>query len=604
MSSKKSRQKSNAYQLKLDKYKYTAQQVADSSNDPNEPELKRHLPAKSNDIAASYQPDKNIQTPKSLAKSYRFIKEIGHGHQAHVYLAIRNSINQPVAIKQLNIDSVKAWKEYELFHREAKILSNLNISGVAKFYDAIECLEDNPPCSYIIQEYIEGTSLSQMLKDGHRFQTSEVYDILLQMLRILKQLQNMDPPVIHRDIKPSNMMISKDSANKYKVTLIDFGAVANPQVQSGGSTVAGTYGYMPPEQLMGRPVPASDIYSLGAVAVELFSGISPAQLPVKDFRLIFEPEVQQLPVAVVNTLRSMLEPKTEDRLSDINKLIEAFQKYRSQQFDVDLYKAQNIDRDRAINRKLREVSTICEPGNMDLWQHLSDKTPRNVPGFYLDQLKEKIDITQNSAAPRNKSKRYGSIAVILFMLSIVLAAGFGILGLIIPLILCFWFVFLADMNSSTNDGNTTVDSDSNHIQMMNAQLLDLIKNGRKTIATIVDVKYLPLTDNSAITDNHDLKVVSSRPSFLVRYKFNPPDDAREEDLVHEYVSHAAPDGSFRLGDPLPILYMIEPMEYNDYVFSMPYPYPTDGAISTEVVYKSKSKPKFTFYKTIFSCILG
>ena len=75
---------------------------------------------------------------------YHVIKQIGHGAQGKVYQAVRHSDGQMVAIKRLNIDSVKSWKSYELFHREADVLASLNIPGVARFYEAIDRLEDNP----------------------------------------------------------------------------------------------------------------------------------------------------------------------------------------------------------------------------------------------------------------------------------------------------------------------------------------------------------------------------------------------------------------------------------------------------------------------------
>ena len=99
-----------------------------------------------------------------------------------------------------------------------------------------------------------------MLKAKHRFLDESIYDIIAQVLRILQSLHEHQPPVIHRDIKPSNLMLTPVDNGKYKVTLLDFGAVANPQIQTGGSTVAGTFGYMPPEQLMGQAQPGSDIY--------------------------------------------------------------------------------------------------------------------------------------------------------------------------------------------------------------------------------------------------------------------------------------------------------------------------------------------------------
>lgn len=215
------------------------------------------------------------QSDDAILPGYKLIREIGHGAQGKVYLCERVQDGQRVAIKRLNIESVKNWKEYELFHREATVLESLTIDGVARFYEAIDRLQDNPPCSYIVQEYIPGKSLSEILNTGIRLPLHCVYDIVLQLLNILKQLQSHKPPVIHRDIKPSNILLEPTKGDQYKVWLIDFGAVANPQVQSGGSTVAGTFGYMPPEQLTGNPIPASDIYSLAAVIVYVLSGRSP-----------------------------------------------------------------------------------------------------------------------------------------------------------------------------------------------------------------------------------------------------------------------------------------------------------------------------------------
>ena len=181
----------------------------------------------------------SLLTPHSLGEKYTFIREIGHGTQGRIYQAKRNEDGLMVAIKQLNIESVKNWKAYDLFRRESDVLASLDIPGVAKFYDAIECLDDDPPWSYIVQEYIEGKSLAVMIKSGHRFALNRVYDIILQLLAILKQLHAHVPPVIHRDIKPSNILLKPLNGDDFHIYLIDFGAVANPQVQGGGSTAAG-----------------------------------------------------------------------------------------------------------------------------------------------------------------------------------------------------------------------------------------------------------------------------------------------------------------------------------------------------------------------------
>ena len=90
------------------------------------------------------RPAPTVETPASLRDNYTFIKEIGHGTQGRIYLAENNTDHFQVAVKQLMIESVTNWKAYELFHREAEVLSSLRIRGVSRFYDAIDCLEDNP----------------------------------------------------------------------------------------------------------------------------------------------------------------------------------------------------------------------------------------------------------------------------------------------------------------------------------------------------------------------------------------------------------------------------------------------------------------------------
>jgi serine/threonine protein kinase len=83
-------------------------------------------------ISRNSRIDASIQTPASLSHRYRFIRQIGYGSQGKVFLAEQTETGRIVAIKQLNIESVKNWKEYELFQREANVLAGLNIDGVAR----------------------------------------------------------------------------------------------------------------------------------------------------------------------------------------------------------------------------------------------------------------------------------------------------------------------------------------------------------------------------------------------------------------------------------------------------------------------------------------
>ena len=198
-------------------------------------------------------------TPADIADRYTFTRFLGRGTQGSVYAAERKSDGRPVAIKVLQISSIQNWKEYELFWREAKTLQSLDIPGVATFYEAIENLDEDQPHAYLVQQLIHGKTLADNIKSGVRFSIQNVFSLAIQIIDILEKLHHHDPPIIHRDIKPSNILLEPDGKD-YKVYLTDFGAVYNPLLQRGGSTIAGTYGYMSPEQLMGSVSPASDIF--------------------------------------------------------------------------------------------------------------------------------------------------------------------------------------------------------------------------------------------------------------------------------------------------------------------------------------------------------
>ena len=166
-------------------------------------------------------------------QKYQVIDKLGQGSQGEVFHARRRSDGIDVAIKVLHIHSVKNWKQYELFNRESQTLMGLDIDGVAHLYETIEDLECEDPVSIIVQEYIRGYSLNSYIQAARRFTVVDIADIILQLLHILDALHNRPEPIIHRNIKPGNIMLV-DELGKFKVWLIDFGAVANPQVKDGG----------------------------------------------------------------------------------------------------------------------------------------------------------------------------------------------------------------------------------------------------------------------------------------------------------------------------------------------------------------------------------
>ncbi len=542
-----------------------------------------------------------------MAGQYQFIQELGEGAQGKVFLANRLSDGKKVAIKQLRIDSIKTWKEYTLFHREADVLAKLDIPGVVKLCEARDDLDAEPPCSYIVQEYVEGMTLKQMLKSGYRFPLDRVYDIVLQLLDILEKLHAHEPPIIHRDIKPSNIIIKQnDDSDDFQVYLIDFGAVANPQIQSGGSTIAGTFGYMAPEQNIGRPAPQSDTYALAALTAYLISGVDPAEMKTQDLRLIIDPYVENHPVALVQTLRRMLEPNLNSRLADIPELRKRFNDFKNGHYILENEAHALYSKDDLLKR-LKAVHSLCQPQNLELWQNLPD-LPENRPAYpceltthprFINYPHEK---TESESNPHNY---FLTIMILTFVLSFVIMVILSILKINIdvskiniytflllmsPLILSIEITFIAYAKRplmtlilikiiqaikklfSANRTLSIINSESAHPIVPCPKHLNIFKNGRKTIATVTCIEYIGAELAYAYADRKYYRI-ETPSKFAIYYKFNPPDDDTEFDIIHRIIVHQDPTGRIKEGDPLPILYIGDGKHPEHITQSMPYPFP-------------------------------
>ena len=249
---------------------------------------------------------------------YQIEKELGQGGFATSWLA-RDTRNQQLCVlKKINLAQMDTWKSLELFERECKTLKHLKHPGIPHFIDAWshEGNNEQAPEAVLVQEYIPGKNLEQWLEDGRRFSEAEALELALQMCEILSYLHGFSPPVIHRDIKPGNVILD----DKQRLFLIDFGAVKQTlSSQSQSVTLIGTFGYMPLEQMEGRSLPASDLYSLGATLVFLLSGRTPAELERKNLKLDFRPHTL-LSNKFNQILDTLLEPDLSKRYSNVAEL--------------------------------------------------------------------------------------------------------------------------------------------------------------------------------------------------------------------------------------------------------------------------------------------
>ncbi len=236
---------------------------------------------------------------------------LGRGSQADTFLAVderRDAIGKDEAARQVVVKRLVprgTWKGFELFEREAKVLSQLRHPGVPRF---LATFEEPPGTFNLVMERMPGESLREQSARG-RLSELELRDILIRGLEILDYLHTRVPPIVHRDIKPGNLVRAPDG----KLGLVDFGGVLDGAREQGGSTVVGTFGYMAPEQLHGQVTPATDLYALGATIVALAGGVEPEDVPRKGLRMDLARHLPALDPDLRATLEAMTEPDPSQR---------------------------------------------------------------------------------------------------------------------------------------------------------------------------------------------------------------------------------------------------------------------------------------------------
>jgi serine/threonine protein kinase len=238
---------------------------------------------------------------------YKLGPRLGRGSQGEIHIArdekAKGAEDREVIVKRLMPRGT--WKSFELFEREAKVLSQLRHTGVPRHLATIE----EPPGTFnLVMQRAPGDNLRD-LTQRRRLSQLELRDILIRCLEVLDYLHTRAPPVVHRDIKPSNIMRGPDG----KISLVDFGGVLDASRDRGGSTIVGTYGYMAPEQLHGQVTPATDLYALGATLVALAGGVEPEDVPRKGLRMDLERHLPALDPGFRAALIAMTDPDPDKR---------------------------------------------------------------------------------------------------------------------------------------------------------------------------------------------------------------------------------------------------------------------------------------------------
>jgi serine/threonine-protein kinase len=194
---------------------------------------------------------------------YRIIALLGKGGMGEVYRADDLTLGQPVALKFLPEEAARDQGLLERFKNEVRVARRVSHPNVCRVYDVGDVEGHN----FFTMEYVDGEDLASLLRRIGRLPEDKALDIARQLCAGLAAAHTKG--VLHRDLKPANIMLD----GRGQAVITDFGLAGVADQIQGAEVRSGTPAYMAPEQLAGKEVSTrSDIYSLGLVLYEIFTG--------------------------------------------------------------------------------------------------------------------------------------------------------------------------------------------------------------------------------------------------------------------------------------------------------------------------------------------
>jgi serine/threonine protein kinase len=263
-----------------------------------------------------------------IGTRYEIVSVLGRGGMGMVYKAMDHMLEEPVAIKVLRSEWAGTQEMARRFRSEIKLARKVSHRNVCRIHEYGE----DGALRFICMEWLEGADLKRELQAAGGLSTAQAFDVCIQVGEGLQAIH--DVGIIHRDLKTSNIM--RDGRGV--VRLMDFGiAKASDETGAGSITstgqVMGTPEYMSPEQCRGEKIDfRSDVYSLGIVFYEIFTGQVPfrGDTPVATlFKHIQEPvplegpAAARIPESVVPVLRKALAKERSERYASVSEMIEA-----------------------------------------------------------------------------------------------------------------------------------------------------------------------------------------------------------------------------------------------------------------------------------------
>ncbi len=267
--------------------------------------------------------------------SYKILEVIGRGGMGVVYKARDTALDKLVALKMMDPRLAEDASFLKRFRSEARALAKLEHPNIVNVY----ALRETEYGIFIVMEYVDGITLSEMLSQSGSFHWRKALPIFHQLLAGLGHAHQAG--VLHRDIKPRNILITHEN----HVKIMDFGLAKILQASdvTVTHTRAGTLFYMAPEQVRGlsKVDQRSDLYSMGMTFYELLTGTVPFSKDDSELRILeiivkqklpppnqFQ---QDLPKDLSSIIMKALEKDPEKRYQSAEKMTEALSYFESNQ---------------------------------------------------------------------------------------------------------------------------------------------------------------------------------------------------------------------------------------------------------------------------------
>ncbi|OXM85854.1 Stk1 family PASTA domain-containing Ser/Thr kinase [Paenibacillus rigui] len=345
---------------------------------------------------------------KQLGGRYEILERIGGGGMAIVYKGLDILLHRHVAVKVLRQQYVHDEEFIQRFRREAQAAASLSHSNVVSIYD----VGQEEDVHYIVMEYIEGTTLNELIKEKAPLQVEEAVHVASQICDALDHAHHNQ--IIHRDIKPHNILIGKNG----RVKVTDFGiarAVTSSTITQTGSVV-GSVHYFSPEHAKGTFTgEQSDLYSLGIVMYQMLTGRLPflGESPISVALKHLQEEVEDprkvnplIPQSVENIILKAMRKNPAERYRSAKQMLEdldsCLQPHRRNEAKLNF-----LDEDELDEEKTRVIPAIR-------------------PGQYMppvsDEEDDETEKRGDTAVAGKKKKRWVKPVVWIVVLLVILGA--------------------------------------------------------------------------------------------------------------------------------------------------------------------------------------